>query len=65
MLDPELIREVFTGDSNVLRAGEANAQALGQLGPNSLLLLDGERHLRTRRLLLPRSTARLSAATSS
>lgn len=54
VLDPQLIREVFTGDSDVLRAGEANAQALsGVVGPNSLLLLDGERHLRKRRLLLP------------
>ncbi len=52
--DPQLIREVFTGDGDVLRGGEANAQALlGVLGPNSLLLLDGEPHLRTRRLLLP------------
>jgi cytochrome P450 len=53
VLDPELIREVFGGDSDVLRAGEANAQALGAIGPNSLLVLDGERHLRTRKLLLP------------
>jgi cytochrome P450 len=53
VLDPELIREVFCGDSDVLRAGEANAQALGAIGPNSLLVLDGEKHLRTRKLLLP------------
>jgi cytochrome P450 len=53
VLDPQLIREVFTADSDVLRAGEANAQAVGLLGPNSLLALDGERHLRMRRLLLP------------
>jgi cytochrome P450 family 135 len=53
VLDPQLIREVFTGDSDVLRAGEVNAQAFGVLGPNSLLLLDGAPHLRTRRLLLP------------
>lgn len=53
VLDPQLLREVFTGDSEVLRGGEANAQALGMLGSNSLLLLDGEPHLRTRRLLLP------------
>ncbi len=53
VLDPALIREVFTGDSDVLRAGEANAKVLGPLGPNSLLVLDGERHLRTRRVLLP------------
>jgi cytochrome P450 family 135 len=53
VLDPDLIREVLTGDGEVLRAGEANAQALGFLGPNSVVLLDGEPHLRTRRLLLP------------
>jgi len=51
--DPDLIREVLTGDGEVLRAGEANAQALGFLGPNSVVLLDGEPHLRARRLLLP------------
>ena len=53
VLDPALISEVFMGDSDVLRAGEANAQALGPLGPDSPPVLDGERHLRTRRLLLP------------
>jgi cytochrome P450 len=53
VLDPQLIREVFSGDSEALRGGEANAQALGMLGPNSLLLLDGEPHLHARRLLLP------------
>ncbi len=53
VFDPELVREIFTGDGEVLRGGEANAQALAVLGPNSLLLLDGEPHLRTRRLLLP------------
>jgi hypothetical protein len=31
VLDPRLIREVLTGDGEVLRAGEANAQALGFL----------------------------------
>ncbi|HEY5287177.1 MAG TPA: cytochrome P450 [Solirubrobacteraceae bacterium] len=54
VLDPKLIGEVFTGDSDVLRGGEANAQAFGAIvGPDSLLLLDGERHLYARRLLLP------------
>lgn len=52
VLDPQLIREVLTGDGEVLRAGEANTQALGFLGPNSVVLLDGEPHLRIRRLLL-------------
>jgi cytochrome P450 family 135 len=50
---PETIREIFTGDSDVLRAGEANAVMGPLLGSHSLLLLDGERHLRHRRMLLP------------
>jgi cytochrome P450 len=53
VLDPNLIREVLTGEGEVLRAGEANAQAMGFLGPNSVVLLDGEPHLQVRRLLLP------------
>jgi cytochrome P450 family 135 len=48
---PETIREVFTGDHGVLRAGEANSVMGPLLGGSSLLLLDGERHLRHRRLL--------------
>jgi cytochrome P450 family 135 len=50
---PETIREIFTGDSEVLRAGEANAVMGPMVGRHSLLLLDGERHLRHRRMLLP------------
>ena len=54
VFDPRLIREIFTGDSDVLRGGEANSQVLaGRVGPNNPFLLDGERHLRARRLLLP------------
>jgi cytochrome P450 len=48
---PEAIKEVFTGDREVFRAGEANAVMGPMVGKNSLLLLDGERHLRDRRLL--------------
>ena len=48
---PEAIREVFTGDLEVFRAGEANAVMGPMVGRNSLLLLDGERHLRHRRML--------------
>lgn len=51
--DPEAIREVFTGDPELLRSGAANALLEALVGRNSLLLLDGERHLRERRLLLP------------
>src|SRR5439155_450483 len=51
--DPEAIREIFTGDPELLRAGEANDLLEPMLGQHSLLLLDGPRHLRQRRLLLP------------
>ena len=54
VFDPRLIAEVFTGDSDVLRGGEANAQVLaGRVGQHNPFLLDGERHLRARRMLLP------------
>jgi cytochrome P450 len=48
---PEVIRDVFTGDRDVLHAGEANSVMGPMLGRHSLLLLDGERHLRHRRML--------------
>ena len=51
--DPEAIREIFTGDPETLRAGEANNLLEPMLGQTSLLLLDGPRHLRQRRLMLP------------
>ena len=50
---PEAIRAIFTaGDDDVL-AGEATAVLRPILGPNSLLLLDGARHLRERRMMMP------------
>ena len=52
--DPQAVRDVFAGDREVLRAGQANAQMLGAVvGARSLLTLDGEEHLRMRRLLSP------------
>jgi cytochrome P450 family 135 len=52
--DPALLREVFTGDPATFHAGEANARALEPiLGRHSLLTLDGEEHMRQRKLLLP------------
>jgi cytochrome P450 len=51
--DPALVKEVFTGDSDTLRAGEGNRPLEPVVGPDSLLLLDGARHLRRRRLVLP------------
>jgi cytochrome P450 family 135 len=55
--DPELVKKVFTGDPNLLRAGEGNVVLRPLLGPRSVLLLDGPEHLRQRRLRCPRSTA--------
>jgi cytochrome P450 len=53
LADPEHVRAVFTGDSEVFHAGEGN-QVLGHvLGERSVLLLDGEEHMRERRLMLP------------
>jgi cytochrome P450 len=46
-------KEVFTGPPEELYAGRANEPLRPIVGPGSLLLLDGERHLRERRLLLP------------
>ena len=51
--DPEAIKEIFTGSSDELYAGLANEPLRPVVGGRSLLLLDGPRHLRERRLLLP------------
>jgi cytochrome P450 len=50
---PELVRQVFQGGNAQLRAGEANALLGPILGERSVLLLDGDEHLRHRRLMLP------------
>ncbi|HEX5929322.1 MAG TPA: cytochrome P450 [Solirubrobacterales bacterium] len=51
---PDLVKAVFTGAPSVFHAGEANATVLEPaLGPNSVLTLDDEPHLRQRKLLLP------------
>ncbi|MDE2929221.1 MAG: cytochrome P450 [Acidobacteriota bacterium] len=52
--DPAAIRQIFSGDPEHLRAGQANRVSLEHiLGPNSILLLDGARHKRERKLLMP------------
>jgi cytochrome P450 family 135 len=51
--DPEDVRAVFTGDPQVLHAGEANRILLPILGEHSLLLLDGAEHMTQRKLMLP------------
>jgi cytochrome P450 family 135 len=51
--DPELIRQVFAAPTDVLHAGEGNRILTPLFGPTSLPLLDGEQHIRRRRLLMP------------
>jgi cytochrome P450 family 135 len=52
--DPDAVKRVFTGDPTLFHAGEANATVLEPaLGPNSVLTLDEDEHLRQRKLLLP------------
>jgi cytochrome P450 len=51
--NPEVVKQVFTGDPRLLHAGEANRILLPILGPNSVLLLDDGQHLRQRKLMLP------------
>jgi cytochrome P450 len=51
--DPIEIKRIFTGDPEVLQAGEGNAVTEPVAGPESVLLLDGKRHLHTRKLMLP------------
>jgi cytochrome P450 len=51
---PELVKALFTGSPADFHAGEANATVLEPaLGPNSVLTLDDEPHMRQRKLLLP------------
>jgi cytochrome P450 len=51
--DPEDVKAVFTGSPRLLHAGEANAVLAPVLGTESILLLDEDRHLRQRKLMLP------------
>src|SRR5215208_1314765 len=53
VFDPELVKQVFRGPPDRLRAGEANAVLGPVVGERSVLLLNGSEHMRQRRLLLP------------
>jgi cytochrome P450 family 135 len=50
---PDAIKQVFTGDPSLLRAGEANIVLLPVLGEQSVLLLDEPEHMAQRKLMLP------------
>src|SRR3981081_1738950 len=51
VVDPEAIRELFTGDQSDLRAGEANSFMEPVLGRHSVLVLDGPEPLRQPKVL--------------
>jgi cytochrome P450 len=52
--DPDAIKQVFTGDARLFRAGEGNAGPLEPIvGTYSVLTLDGDEHMEQRKLLLP------------
>jgi cytochrome P450 len=53
VFEPELVKQVFRGSPERLRAGEANALLGPVVGERSVLLLDGAEHMRQRKLLLP------------
>jgi cytochrome P450 len=50
---PAAIKQIFTADPEELRAGEANVIIEPVVGRQSVLRLDGARHHRERRLLMP------------
>lgn len=51
--DPDAIRQIFTGEPDHLYAGEGNRILKPVVGPQSLLLLDGAKHKRDRKLMTP------------
>ncbi|MEG5066084.1 cytochrome P450 [Microcoleus sp. B3-A4] len=50
---PLAIQEIFSADSKLFKSGTVNQIALPLVGANSLFLLDGDRHLQQRKLLMP------------
>lgn len=51
--NPQAIEEIFSQDAKQFDVGHGNTLAIPLLGQNSLLLMDGERHQRERKLLMP------------
>jgi cytochrome P450 len=51
--DPDAVRTVFKAGADVVLGGEGNRMLEVVLGSRSLMTLDGDAHLRDRRLLLP------------
>jgi cytochrome P450 len=53
VFDPAIVKQVFQAPPDRLHAGKANALLGPVLGERSVLLLDGDEHLRQRKLMLP------------
>jgi cytochrome P450 len=51
--DPDSVRTIFAAKSDEMHAGEVNRILRVLVGESSVLLLDGDEHMRHRRLLLP------------
>jgi cytochrome P450 len=51
--DPQAIQQIFTADPNLFLCGEGNAILRPFIGDNSLVFLDGDRHQKRRKLLMP------------
>ncbi len=51
--DPRIAKQVMAGDPEMFRAGDTNGLFRPVVGSHSILLLDGEEHLRHRRIMLP------------
>jgi cytochrome P450 len=51
--NPEAVKQIFTADPAQFESGRGNGVLRYMLGDNSITLLDGERHERQRRLLMP------------
>jgi cytochrome P450 len=51
--NPQAIKEIFAVDARQFDAGRSNKILISLLGSNSVVLLDGDRHQRQRKLLMP------------
>ncbi|BAZ51063.1 cytochrome P450 [Nostoc sp. NIES-4103] len=50
---PQAIQEIFTADSKLFDSGSGNRLIEPFVGPNSVIVLDGDRHMQQRKLLMP------------
>lgn len=50
---PEDVQSLFTAGPAAVRSGEINRRVVPAVGEQSLMMLDGDEHMRLRRLLLP------------